>query len=530
MYFGKHMSVWVDTDDSVDYAELKGEKEVDVAIIGGGIAGMSIGTLLKQEGLKVAIIESNKIGHYITGTSTAKVSYASPLMYSHILSTFGKEFALKFKDACSKGFNKVGELVTTLNIDADYKTVPFYILSDGQNSLKLFEKELEALNELNIDGDIVNNVPFPFERNKNALVYENQGEIHPFKYLHGLADYVNGEDSFIFENSKVIAIEKDGVDLITSEKIEDLDYIYKYTDSSGNNEDFNIDANDFKTVITKNGRVKTRNIVIATNSPIFDPDSVYKHLIQNKSHALGFYIRNKFPKSMFVRLDPFCTLRSIKTEKGTLVILLGEHHKIWDTGSKWDFYKKMRDLAEELFDVESFEYFWTGGDNLTEDRLPIIGETSEKSIYVVTGFNSWGMVNGTISGMVIRDLILKCENNFKDIFDPLRFKDLSTKLNDDKTNKFSSTQLVHWDSLGNNIVNLELDSAKLIEFEDKRMAIYKDEFANVFVLEGQCTHKTCSLCWNDAERTWECPCHGSIFSYKGEVIHGPAVKNLERLL
>ncbi|KZX15340.1 cytochrome b6-f complex iron-sulfur subunit [Methanobrevibacter cuticularis] len=177
-------------------------------------------------------------------------------------------------------------------------------------------------------------------------------------------------------------------------------------------------------------------------------------------------------------------------------------------------------------DVESFEYFWTGGDNISQDLVPVIGETSQKGVYIATGFSSWGMTTGTI----ITDLILKRENSYSDIFSPLRFKNKISQTEKDKIAKFSGESPIHWKSLKDNLFELKNDEAKVVEFEDKTIAIYKDSDSNLFALNGKCTHRTCNLRWNTAEKKWECPCHGAIFNHKGEVVYGPAIKNLERLL
>lgn len=494
MFLGKHSSLWVDNSDDLDFDSLNGDLEVDVIVVGAGIAGFSIATLLKKEGLKVCVLEARKIGHYITSASTAKISYSSNLIYSHILSNFGREFGLKFKEAYFDGFNKIKEIVDDLNIDCDLREVSFYILSEDETKNDFIDTELGALKELDIPGKVVDKVPYPFENVTKTLVYENQLEFNPMKYLHGLGRYISGDGSFVFEKTKVLDIEN---------------------------------FEGFKIAKTKNGSVKGKNIVIATNTPIYDPDSVYKHLIQNKSHGLGLLLKRDI-KDMFIVSNPFHTLRSTPTSKGEMLIILGEHHSIGDPTDRNVFYKNLRNYSDNVFDVDSFEYFWSGGDNLTEDRLAIIGETSEKGTYIATGFNSWGMTTSMISGIILRDLILKRENSYLNIFSPLRFKDKESKIEKERIEKFKDVDIKFTDSITKTVLEMDNDSGKIINCELGILAIYKDSDSNSYILNGKCSHRGCRLHWDNVERIWECPCHGSVFDYKGNVIRAPAIHNLEK--
>jgi glycine/D-amino acid oxidase-like deaminating enzyme/nitrite reductase/ring-hydroxylating ferredoxin subunit len=491
MFFGKHTSVWLDNGDDLSFDSLNSNLEVDVVVVGGGVAGLSIATLLKKSGLSVAVLEARRIGTQVTGSATAKVSYTSSLIYSHVLSQYGKDFALKFKDAYFSGFNKIINIVDELDIDCDFRRVSFYILSEDETKTDMIDNELNALKELDIPAKIVNNVPYPFEYVTKALVHENQLEFHPIKYLHGLAKYVNSDESFVFENSRVLDIK---------------------------------DVDGFKIAKTENGSVKGKNIVIATNIPIHDPDSLYKHLIQNRSHSLGISLK-KDVKDMFVAFNPFHTLRSTPTSKGEILIFLGEHHSIDDPTDRWEFYKNLREYSQDLFDIKSFEYFWSGGDNLTSDKLAIIGESSNKGTYIATGFNSWGMNTGMISALIISDLILKRDNSYSNIFSPLRFK--NKEVQDDLNNNNQKIEFA--DSIGDTIIKMTNNQGKIIDSELGILAIYKDNDSNTYILDGRCTHKGCILHWDNAERIWECSCHGSIFDYKGNVIRAPAINKLENI-
>ncbi|MDR2873310.1 MAG: FAD-dependent oxidoreductase [Methanobrevibacter sp.] len=320
----------------LSFDSLDSNLEVDVIVVGDGVAGISIVTLLKKEGLSVAVLEARRIGSYVTESTTAKVSYTSSLIYSRVLSQFCKEFGLKFKDAYFTGFNKIIDIVDDLNIDCDLRRIPFYILSEDETKTDMLDNELNALKELNILAKIVNNVPCPFEKINKALVHENQLEFTPIKYLCGLTNYIDG--SFVFENSRVLDIKE---------------------------------VDGFKIAKTENGSVKGKNIVIATNTPIYDPDGIYKHLDQVKSHSLGISLE-KDVKDIFAVFNLFHTLRSSPSSKGEILVFLGDHRSIDNLTDRWDFYKNLRNYSQDLFNVKSFQYFWSGRDNLTPNGVTII--------------------------------------------------------------------------------------------------------------------------------------------------------------
>lgn len=504
MLNGKHMSFWLDDDEAQKFEKLDKEIEVDVVIVGGGIAGISTGFLLKKAGFKIAIIEESRFSHDVTGSATAKVTEHPNLIYSHILSNYGIETALNFKNAYKKAFNKIAEIIKEYNIDCDYKKIPWYIYSSDETNSNKIQEEYDAGKKLGIDVSLTNVLPSPFEndltdenndnKNNKAIVYKNQAEFHPKKYSNGLIKEIDGNGSFIFEKTKVL----------------------------------NIENKEKKKIITNNGIISADYVVIATNSPIYDPDSVLSYMFQPKSYVNGVYVEEKLPDGMFVNIDPFHTYRTTPTEKGDLLIVAGEHHLTGQKEDTWDSYKKLRKHIDDKFEVKSFEYYWSNQDNKTDDMIPAIGETSQKGIYLATGFGSWGMTTGMVAGIIISDSILNKENDFAYVFNPQRFKNRKSKkkrclsnFNVEDLNEKES------DEVSDFVFKMKNNSAKILNLEKHSLAIYKDEDSNIYILSGNCTHFGCGLKWNTAEKTWECPQHGSRFNYNGKNIHSPAIKDLK---
>lgn len=382
---GKESSFWLETCPKTNFPKLEKGLKVDVAILGGGIAGITTATLLKESGLRVAVIESDRIIKDVTIGTTAKISAAPNMIYNELISNLGKNKAQKFANANMKSLEKISEIIKERGIDCDFKRLPLYIYSESSEKVDEIKSEFNTAKELGLPVSYTEDVPLPF-KTCPAIKYDNQAQFHPRKYLLALSEDLNGEGSYVFEQTQVITV-KDG---------------------------------ETKEVITDQGSIMAEKVVIATHTPVYDPDLLKKHLSPARSYVLALYTNGDFPDGMFIDVDPVHTYRTTPTDKGKLVIVAGEHSPV-DVADKNVYYGRLENYARQHLDVKSIEYRWSSKDNITDDGLPIIGMTSKEGIYVATGLGFWGMTNGTTAGMINADLINEKENEFVDLFNPLRF-------------------------------------------------------------------------------------------------------------
>lgn len=379
-------SFWIKTCPTTDYPTLEEGLKVDTVILGGGIAGITTAILLKDLGHTVAIIESDRIIKDVTIGTTAKISVAPNMIYSNLVKNFGKAKAQLYAIANEKALEKIGEIVSEKKIDCEFQRIPLYIYTESQDKIKKINEEIDAAKELGLPVSYVYNVPLPFNT-AAGLMYKNQAQFHPRKYLLGLADELSNNGCYIFEKTRAITV-KEG-------------YV--------------------KEVITDKGSILADKVVVTTHTPVYDPDMLINHLHPARSYVLGLYINGEFPDGMFIDFDPVHTYRTTPTERGKLIIVAGEHSNL-EVDDMNEYYLRLEKYARQHLDVKSVEYRWSSHDSASDDGLPMIGMTSSKDIYVATGFGFWGMNNGTTAAMVISDLIEGKENSFKEIFDPLRFK------------------------------------------------------------------------------------------------------------
>jgi glycine/D-amino acid oxidase-like deaminating enzyme len=381
----KNGSLWIKTCPKTNFSSLKEGLKVDTIILGGGIAGITTAILLKDLGYKVALLESDRIVKDVTIGTTAKISFAPNMIYNKLIKDLGKHKAQIYANANKKALDKIAEIVSSKKIECDFKRKPLYIYTESSDKLEKIHEEIDAAKQLGLPVSYINNVPLPF-KTAGGLKYDNQAQFHPRKYLLALAKYLDGEGSYIFENTRAINV-KDG---------------------------------NIKEVITDKGSILADNVVISTHTPVYDPDRLENHLHPGRSYVMGLYINGEFPNGMFVDFDPVHTYRTVPTDEGEIILVAGEHSDL-DVDNRNEYYNRLEHYARQHLDVKSIEYRWSSHDSVTDDGLPIIGLTSSEGIYVATGFGFWGMNNGTTSAMIISNMIDGKKNHLNNIFDPLRF-------------------------------------------------------------------------------------------------------------
>jgi glycine/D-amino acid oxidase-like deaminating enzyme len=381
----KESYFWLKNVPSTNFPKLKEGLSVDVAILGGGIAGVTTATLLKDSGFNVALIEADRIVKDVTIGTTAKISIAPNVIYNRLISTFGEDTAQKYANASIKSLEKISELIKEKDIDCDFYRLPLYIYAGSEDKVEEIKNELSAAKKLGLPVSYTENVPLPFNTGP-GIKYEDQAQFHPRKYLLGLSKDLPDKKNHIFEKTKAITV-KDGLK---------------------------------KEIITDQGSIKADNVVVSTHTPVYDPDLLKKHLSAARSYVIALYLNEDFPEGMFIALDPLHTFRTAPTGKNKLVLVAGEHSSI-DVADKNVYYSRLEEYARKHMDVKSIEYRWSSKDTISDDGFPIIGKTSKKGVYVATGLGFWGMTNGTTAAMVNSDLISGKENEFVDLFNPLRF-------------------------------------------------------------------------------------------------------------
>lgn len=494
----QHTSLWIATAPATRFAHLPNEVTVDVAVLGGGIVGVTVALLLKRAGKRVALVESNRIVQGVTGRTTAKVTFGHNLIYAHLIDTFGEEAARIYAESNQAALERIARFVSDEGIACDFERKPNYCYGEAPEELHRIENELAAAQRLGLPVEFVSETGLPFPI-VGAIRYDHQAQFHPRNYLLHLAGLIPGDGSWIFEQTRALDVEESTP----------------------------------CRVITDKGVIHAQDVVVATHFPILDRGLFFARAYQQREYAICVQAEtSKDPGGMYINVgSPTRSVRTAPAEDGIRLIIGGEKHRPGEDPDNEQHYRALEAFARERFGVTSVEYRWSTQDVYSMDGIPYIGKLrpGSKHLYVATGFNAWGMTNGTLAAMIIADLILERGNPWAEFYDPNRLNLRASAPTMIKEGLNAARHLIG-DRLtkgGTSVAEIPPGEGEIVKIGGDRLAVYKDEQGRLHALSPVCTHMGCIVGWNSAEKSWDCPCHGSRFSVDGRVLHGPAVEDLE---
>jgi glycine/D-amino acid oxidase-like deaminating enzyme/nitrite reductase/ring-hydroxylating ferredoxin subunit len=493
-------SLWIESTPETSYSALADSLDVDVAVVGGGIAGITCALLLKRAGKTVALLDAKRILHGATGYTTAKVTASHNIVYSTVAKKFGDDGARIYAQANRGALDLIARLVEEEEIDCDFERKPNYVYCETADERSDLEQEVEAARRAGLPAHLVEETPLPYPV-ECALRLDDQAQFHPRKYLLPLAQRVAGDGGHVFEETRVVDVK--GATPVR--------------------------------VRTDRGTLTARDVVIASHLPFLDRGFFFAKAHPERSYAVAARIApEQDPRGMYINTaTPVRSVRTARDEEGLLLLLGGEGHKPGaerDTDAR---YRALEEFGRRHWNAETFPYRWSTQDYVPVDGVPYVGRLTRRGdhIYVATAFKKWGMTNGTAAAMILSDLILGRSNPWAELFDSKRLKPVASAA---KFAQENSSVARHF--FGDRVNRgaradpneLAPGEGRLLNVGGRKTAAYRDEAGVLHRLSPVCTHMGCHVSWNSAERSWDCPCHGSRFSGEGVVIQGPATRDLER--
>lgn len=492
--YGKTSSVWQETSSPTRYPEPGADITVDVAIVGAGITGLTLANLLKDAGQTVAVIDMAKVGGGVTGRTTAHITEIVDGRYQDLISKFGEEGARLIAESSRLAIEQISGMVLRKAIDCDFQRVSGYLYTEFPHKENEIVKEFEAVQTCGIVAELTSHVPLPFPV-QIALKVDNQAQFHPLKYLAALAKDIPGAGSSLFEETHVESFE---------------------------------DGEPCR-VITNKGTITARSVVLATHTPIGLNVSLQTRIAPYRSYVIGVHLENQdVPVGLFWDTeDPYNYIRNY----GDLVIIGGRDHKTGQDDEAETRYEELESYARQHFKVRDVAYRWSAQVYEPADHAPYIGKNpGSEHIFVATGYGGNGMTYGTIAAQVLADLVLERANRFSEVYNPARVKPLASagefiKENLNVAQHFVADRFSAPD--GDSVSDVAPGQGKMIEINGEKVAAYRSPEGQLHLLAPQCKHMGCLVQWNNAETTWDCPCHGGRYSATGEVIEGPPTSNLD---
>ncbi len=509
---GQSTSLWMATPATPSQNPLLEDTRADVVIIGAGIAGITIAYLLTKQGKSVVVLDDGAIGGGQTERTTAHLSNAIDDRYFEIERLHGAEGAKLAAGSHTAAIDRIESIVAEEQIVCDFVRLDGYLFLSPTESPELLDRELAAAHRAGLSGvERLPRAPLLCFDTGPCLRFPRQAQFHPLKYLTALAGTIQRVGGRIFTGTHA--------ETITGGRP--------------------------ARIKTSNGLTVTADaVVVATNSPVNDLMAIHTKQAAYMTYAIGAIVpRGAVPTALYwdtldpyhyVRIQPLSPEASITEmsvpEGQDVLIIGGEDHKTGQAETQSDPYGRLEAWACERFPmIREVRFRWSGQVMETIDGLAFIGRNplDEPNVFIVTGDSGMGMTHGTIAGILLTDLILGRENPWAMLYDPAR-KTVSALERFVKENLNVAWQYVDWLTGGDvdSAEQIKPGAGAVIRHGLTKMAVYRDEQGTCHERSAICTHLGGIVHWNDAEKTWDCPCHGSRFDRLGGVLNGPANRDL----
>lgn len=491
-------SFWTDEQQLPAFPKLTEDVTVDVAVVGGGITGITTAYLLKQAGLTVALIEKGSVGQAETGNTTAHLTYVTDDRLPDLVHSLGRDHARAMWEAGEAAMLQIEDLVDAEAIRCEFGWVPGYLhepwnLAHSHDATSLAEDAALA-EEFGFHATFLDVVPVA---NGPGVLFANQAKFHPLKYLSGLVRHIAGDGSHVCERTEVSEISDEPLRVKCGEH-----------------------------------HVHCGKVVVATHVPLMGIAGLLQAgFLQTKlalysTYAIGARLPlGTLPEAMFWDTsDPYYYLRVDRRPDHDFVIFGGEDHKTGQVQETGDQYRKLEQMLRSILPAAEVTHRWSGQVIETSDGMPYIGEFA-KGQYIATGFAGNGMTFGTLAAMMIRDAILGRTNPWSKLFDPHRAGLRGGAWDYVKENADYPYYMIRDRIRGadaTSIDDVQPGEGKIVRIEGQSVAVSRDEHGELSAVSACCTHLGCLVRWNGAEKTWDCPCHGSRFHCDGSVMAGPA--------
>ena len=474
---------------------LQTDLKVDVAIVGGGIAGLTTALRLVDAGKRVAILEADKVGGGSSGHSTGNLYATVDLGLAALEQAHGGDVARQVVESRAAAIDLLEATIARFGMDCGFQRVAWHLLALDPDHVPDIEREAAAAARAGLPTELHEAAPITVQA-RRVLRIPGQAQFQPLEYLRQLAQRIGGEDCLIFENTRVLAVDDDPC-----------------------------------VVHTEHAKVSAGQVVLATHTP------VGIHLVQSnlevvREYGVAAVMHDATPEpGVYWCIGAECySLRSFTEYERTYLVAVGSSHKTGDPGIGAERFDHLIAFARDQFPLAPVEYRWSAQRYRSKDKLPYIGRNVDaRNTHIATGFSGDGLVYGTLAGMLVADAILGRANPWAALYDPARLAQGTRRkgFEQESSGPARTPQAPMLDAA----TRAQLDSlppcqTRKVDAGGQPVLVYRREDGGLQAVTGKCTHMGCELRWNGADTSWDCVCHGSRFAPDGRVLEGPAMAPL----
>lgn len=479
-------SIWIENINEQGLEKLNSNKEVDILIIGGGMTGISCAYHLKDSNLSVCLVDQGRIGSGTTAKTTGKINYLQETIYSDLTKRYSFNKAKEYLNSQLDAIKEINDIIQKEKIECNLRKVRSYVFTNDINEVEKLKKEKELLEKMGITLLDTNKSDISLEF-KYAISVDDTYVFHPLKYLFKLKDICINSGVNIYENTKILKIQKD---------------------------------KDKYLCLTDNYLIKASKVILACHYPFF----LFPFLTPLKVHIERSYISaskiEKIRDETYITSKLPCKSIRYHQDKENYLLYLTSSHNICSKNNEIDNFNKLKsDIEKNNLDVK---YIWMNDDLMTVDKMPYIGKIND-SLLLGTGYNTWGMTNGTIAGLILSDLVLNKHNKYEKLFSLSRINKI-INIDGYIINLVSNMKSY----IQNKLVKNKRWYSTYVVFKRVNgtpLGIYFDG-KEKHIIVNKCPHLGCSLIFNEVEKTWDCPCHASRFLLDGKCIKGPSLYDI----
>lgn len=492
MMEGSANSYWMASTGTTSYPPLTGDCNADVAVVGGGIAGISTAWELARRGRSPVLLEADRIAAGVTGFTTGRLSSAHPWIYAPLRDSLGAEAARLYARSQQDAVQHVVRTAEDLGIECDIERRPSYVYVELPERVEDLRTEARAVRDAGLPASFVTETDLPYDV-AGALRVEDQVQFHPRRYLLGLAEDLVRGGGRIHEKTRVTGM--DGGRL--------------HTDTGAT--------------------VTARDVVIATQFPVFARALLNFRLKVLRELVIAAPIApGQDPGAMFITREE--NTRSVRTApyggNRRLLFITGESFP--PGGEVTERHRHLVDWTREHFEIGEVDYWWSAQDLDTADKLPYVGSVSDH-VHVATGYARSGMSHGVMSGRLLSALLTGEELPWSGLYAPSRTHPVRQGRSVLGAGAAYARRYLkgRLRTPPGSVEEIGPGTGAVVRRHGRMCAVYRDEDGSVHAMSARCPHLGCLVAFNDTERVWECPCHGSRFAPHGAILQGPATSPLE---